>query len=271
MESVANSPNRYIGLFRPTKPTTKLIQNITQSHEIKFGDALEEIFTTYFEVLGYQNLTKRIVLENNEIYHIDQLFLQNNIIYMIEQKVRDDHDSTKKRGQFQNFENKFFEVSKRYPSNQIMPIMWFVDKSLVKNKNYYLTEMQRMDKHYQCNASLCYGEQLFDNQIIAGINIQIWNELLVHLKLWKDELPEMPEINFDNNFEEVIDEIKEIKPSVIRRLFENENIKNQILPILFPNGETLSGLKEQYRLKNLPIFDSLIKLIDNFLCNYLTK
>ena len=36
---IAKNPNRYIGLYRPSKPYTKIIQNITQSHEIKFGDA----------------------------------------------------------------------------------------------------------------------------------------------------------------------------------------------------------------------------------------
>lgn len=41
LDKIVKNPDRYIGLFRPTKPKTKLIQNITQSHEIKFGDALE--------------------------------------------------------------------------------------------------------------------------------------------------------------------------------------------------------------------------------------
>ena len=44
LSKIVSSPDRYVGIFRPTKPKTKLIQNITQSHEIKFGDALENIF-----------------------------------------------------------------------------------------------------------------------------------------------------------------------------------------------------------------------------------
>ena len=49
LDKIAKNPDRYIGIFRPTKPRTKIIQNITQSHEIKFGDALENIFEEYFE------------------------------------------------------------------------------------------------------------------------------------------------------------------------------------------------------------------------------
>lgn len=59
-KKIVNSPDRYVGLFRPTKPKTKLIQNITQSHEIKFGDALENIFEEYFKALGFEMLDTRL-------------------------------------------------------------------------------------------------------------------------------------------------------------------------------------------------------------------
>ena len=32
------------------------------------------------------------------VFYFDQLFIDNDTIYMIEQKMRDDHDSAKKRG-----------------------------------------------------------------------------------------------------------------------------------------------------------------------------
>ena len=127
LRKIAENPERYIGIFRPTKPKTKLIQNITQSHEIRFGDALEFIFERYFEASGFQLHTKRFrTLDDTEL-SIDQLFSNGNVLYMIEQKVRDDHDSTKKVGQFDNFENKYFALSQRYPNYEIRPFMWFID------------------------------------------------------------------------------------------------------------------------------------------------
>ena len=35
LRKVANYPERYTGLFRPTKPKAKIIQNLLQSHEIR--------------------------------------------------------------------------------------------------------------------------------------------------------------------------------------------------------------------------------------------
>ncbi|MDO5760742.1 MAG: restriction endonuclease, partial [Bacteroidota bacterium] len=105
IRKIAENPERYVGLFRPTKAKTKLIQNITQSHEIRFGDALEFIFEKYFESTGFELRNKRILFNEKEL-NIDLLFSKENSLYMIEQKVRDDHDSTKKVGQFNNFENK---------------------------------------------------------------------------------------------------------------------------------------------------------------------
>ena len=57
---------------------------------------------------------------------------------MIEQKMRDDHDSTKKRGQFENFLKKVSYLKEKFPNKEIEAGMWFVDNSLVKNKKYYL-------------------------------------------------------------------------------------------------------------------------------------
>lgn len=134
LTKIAENPDRYIGLFRPTKPKTKLIQNITQSHEIKYGDALECIFERYFEALGFQTLPKRFTNQQGKTYDIDQLFTNGNTIFMIEQKVRDNHDSTKKVGQFSNFESKYFELTQIYPNRTIVPIMWFIDDSLKESK-----------------------------------------------------------------------------------------------------------------------------------------
>jgi hypothetical protein len=58
LKSLANNPERFIGLFRPTKPRAKLLQYLLQSHEIRMGDALEEILEEIFKKLGYKTLNK---------------------------------------------------------------------------------------------------------------------------------------------------------------------------------------------------------------------
>lgn len=73
--NVIQNPKRYIGIFRITNAKTKLIQNVTQSCEIKFGDFMEEILTEYIRGMGYSILDKNIgVDESNNRLSADQIF-----------------------------------------------------------------------------------------------------------------------------------------------------------------------------------------------------
>ncbi|MDR0820076.1 MAG: hypothetical protein LBN19_00865 [Endomicrobium sp.] len=84
-----------MGLFRPTKPKAKILQNLLQSQEIKFGDAFEKLIELYLTENGFTILPKKISGEKiNESLIIDQYFKIKEKIYFIEQKIRDDHDST---------------------------------------------------------------------------------------------------------------------------------------------------------------------------------
>jgi hypothetical protein len=60
VETVVKYPARYSGLFRLSNAKSKLVQNVTQSREIKLGDFLEDIVTVYFSKLGYTNLEKNL-------------------------------------------------------------------------------------------------------------------------------------------------------------------------------------------------------------------
>lgn len=270
LSKIVNSPDRYVGIFRPTKPKTKLIQNITQSHEIRFGDALESIFEDYFKALGFEMLPKRLSAKetkDNKEYNIDQLFRKEHVIYLIEQKIRDDHDSTKKVGQFSNFEAKYFEVKNKYEEDNVIPIMWFIDASLRKNKNYYSDQMDKMAKFYGCEPKLYYGIEMFDTSE-NGIDVfptEMWNEIIEYLTKWKTTLPDMPEINFDANSIKVFEELKDLSPSIYRKLFENEDIKEQILPILFTKGTVLRKLKEYFSSKNDIAYKSIAKEIEVYI------
>ena len=174
LKKVINNPSRYCGLFRLSNAKTKLIQNVTQSREIIFGDIMEELTTQYLDRLGYQNYDKHLgVDENGDALNADQFFTDGNTLYLVEMKIRDDHDSTKKRGQFANFVKKINLIKTLYPSTHLDASMWFVDDGLKKNKRYYTNEMARSSIS-NCSLHLYYGDSFFN--VLNG-GAEAWSEL----------------------------------------------------------------------------------------------
>ena len=84
LTKIANSPSRYIGLFRPTKPKAKLLQNLLQSHEIRFGDAFEIIIEEYLRgmevscgVLGNEVLPVIEIVPKNEFFDYESKYTES--------------------------------------------------------------------------------------------------------------------------------------------------------------------------------------------------
>lgn len=243
INKVSSNPDRYIGIFRPTSPELKLIQNITQAHEISFGDFIENIITNY---LGkyYTNLPKRAIYKNEAIL-FDQLFECDDRVFMIEQKMRDDHDSTKKRGQFENFLKKVSYLKETYPNKKIEAGMWFVDCSLVKNKKYYLKKMNE-NQNSGVKLNLFYGKE-FTNYLEKEA---IWNEMTEYLIKWKMSKDNKIELNFEKDWKETKKELLDnVSKNSWKKIIRNEKVVKEILPILFPAGkykEILDELKIKY-------------------------
>lgn len=258
LEKIANNPSRYIGLFRPTKPKAKILQNLLQSHEIRFGDAFEHVIEEYLKLNDCQILQKRFTLQNGDVLDIDQCFRKDNKVYFIEQKIRDDHDSTKKRGQIQNFEKKLDLMLSKYKENELVGIFYFIDPDLVKNKNFYTDELIKMTNDYNVETQIFYGKYLFDH---LGYS-DIWNEILEYLECWRNDIPDLPEINFDLDSKSTFEEIKDLKPHVFRKLLENENIFNEIVLTLFPKRTTLKLLRNYFSSKNETIYKTLTSYLE---------
>lgn len=250
---ISHYPNRYIGLFRPTKPKAKILQNLLQSHEIRFGDAFEIAIEKYLIINGCKILPKNFATDSGDILNIDQCFLKGNKVYFIEQKVRDDHDSTKKRGQIENFEKKLNLLINQYSEEKLVGIFYFIDPDFVKNKKFYELELKKMTKDYNVETEIFYGKSLFDFLECPDI----WDEILKYLEIWKKEIPDLPEINFDLDAIHTFEEIKDIEPYVFRKLFTNEEIFNYIILTLFPEKKTLKLLYKYFSIKPETIYKTL--------------
>ncbi|MCD6097341.1 restriction endonuclease [bacterium] len=264
LKKLAERPERFIGLFRPTKPGAKILQHLLQSHEIRFGDAIEELITEIIADLGYRNLPKTIRDSNDEILSLDQYFTNDSRYYFIEQKVRDDHDSTKKRGQINNFKKKL-EVLHNLHRNNLVGIMYFIDPDLTKNKNFYVEKLGDFSEFYGVELRLFYGKELFE----YFDKPQVWDNIIQWLTRWKNELPDLPEINFDEDPEESFEEIRELEIRHWRKILENDTLwSEEIMQVLFRTGETLRLVSNYFREQHSTPYRSLEKLLREKLSKY---
>ena len=239
--TVVKNPNRYTGIFRLSNAKTKLIQNVTQSREIKFGDFMEEIVTEYIACMGYTNLDKSIGTDTEgNALSADQVFRKGNTVYLIEQKIRDDHDSTKKRGQYENFKKKYTLLHHKYPDCQINATMWFIDDSLVKNKNFYLGEAAASATP-GVSKNIFYGGDLFS--VLFGRK-DVWNEICAYLLKNKqersDEILHIPDFDTSDEILAALKKLKRYEPTLYRKLISNASAYVQLRNELFPTGHNLS-------------------------------
>ncbi len=241
LETVIDNPTRYSGLFRLSNANIKLIQNITQSVEIKFGDIIEELTSNYILKMGYEILSKDIGKdENNDVLNVDQFFTDGVSLYIVEMKIRDDHDSTKKRGQFLNFLKKINLIRNKYPTKNIKSIMWFVDDSFSKNKNYYQEQIKRLNIR-NCEIFLYYGDQFFK---ILRNGHQSWNEMIELLTKYRENNTNSDIVipNFGSS-EEIYNALLKLDLKHWKKL-NSDSAKYVILrKELFSNGENLSRAK----------------------------
>lgn len=244
--TIIEQPERYCGLFRLSNARNKLIQNITQSREIKFGDFIEELATEYIARLGYINFDKDLGQdENGDELNVDQFFTDGTILYLVEMKVRDDHDSTKKRGQYQNFHKKIDLIRKKYPDKHIDASMWFMDSSLHKNKNYYFQQMKD-EKLDNVTLHLYYGSQFFES---LKNGKQAWDEFISILIKYRQEHAndDITIPNFGTS-EEIYKALLRLPENLWKKLMSDKEIYCLLRKELFSTGNNLEKAK-LYRKK----------------------
>lgn len=147
--------------------------------------------------------------------------------------------------------------SDEFHGENIQGYFYFIDEGLNKNQNYYKEELQKLSVDYGVPLSLCYGKGLFENLNI----LQVWDEVLTHLVRWREILPDLPNLNLDENPLESFKEIKDLVPSVYRKLLDNDGIFNLVL-ILFPEQKVLKMLIEYFKQQNKTIYQQLASKLE---------
>lgn len=124
--------NRIVSPFQCLSLREKIKQNLLTSSNIVFGNKLENLMKDLLISRGaVYSLPRRL-----EGYDYDQLCFYQDKIILIEQKIRDDHDSSKKRGQLDNYLDKRTLIMDLYPNHKLISFMWFIDPSFKKIKSF---------------------------------------------------------------------------------------------------------------------------------------
>ncbi len=239
LEKLASEPHRFIGLFRPSKPRTKVMQYLLQSREIRFGDAMEEAIQQILSDLGFTQLDRTVQGEKGHL-SLDLHFEDDQRAYFVEQKVRDDHDSSKKVGQVGNFAQKLDLLANLHEGN-LVGVMYFIDPGMSKNQAYYRTRLNEFGEKTGVELHLFYGSELLE---FLG-HPEVWERMTGWLARWQGELSDFPEVNFDLNPEQSFEEIKNLAPRHLTSLLTNTELwESGVMRVLFPEGKTLLLLQQ---------------------------
>jgi hypothetical protein len=249
--NILENPNRFVGVFRSTGPRLKILQNLLQSRETRYGDALEEVIKYLLRDIGFVYLDPVLPAQTDQDKEMncDHYFKSQdgNIYYLIEQKVRDDHDSTKKRGQLDNFKRKLSYLKQRHPNN-LVGIMYFIDPTLQKNQGFYKPELTKIASELNVETHLFYNGAFFE--YFEG-HQKTWETLIKSLKIWRDTIPQNIELDFDKAAQTTFDEVITIKPNDWKKLFELEVLwESEVIQTLFPSGAVFRLLVDYF--KSLP-------------------
>jgi hypothetical protein len=200
LNALCREPRRFTGVFRPLHSRRKLLLYLLQSKEICFGDAIEAVFESILTVSGYTGLEKqlRFTDETGKQKELEcDLFLRSGTseaLVFIEQKMRDDHDSSKKRGQWNNFEQKIRVIREQYRNVPLYAVMHFVDPSFDKNMSFYKEKAEAInDPANKITVKLLYGGELFqylgEEKNLGPVVIE-WSDIERWLHQWRESLPE---------------------------------------------------------------------------------
>jgi len=239
LRALAKSPFRFVGPFRIAKPRAKVSGFLTQRQEIQLGSAIEQVYEVLLEERGFEQLAVELTDSNGNALRADQVARSpEGHIILIEQKLRDDHDSTKREGQIQNFRKKVASLRQQHPRDRILGFFHFEEEEPKKNKNYYKTNLSQIENEMKnTKMHLTYDGELFRTLEIPDA----WDELMDHLKRWKqtregnglrdfDEAPEQSLAKITNALERGSN--NGLTPGMLRKVFENEAL-DEILRDIF--------------------------------------
>jgi hypothetical protein len=244
VQAVASNPDRFVGVFRSTTPRLKLLQNILQSREVRFGDALEEVIRKLIADMGFVHLPNEIRSGEKQKLACDQYFCSSDQTqyFVVEQKVRDDHDSSKRDGQITNFRKKL-EYLRAQHGTALTGILYFIDPALNKNRKFYEERLAQLRQMLGVRLMLQYGSEFF--AYMQG-HTCTWSLLFSTLESWRRGVPEDINLNLDSEPEKTLDRLQNVSVNTWKKLAAHDGLwESGVIQVIFPIGATLRMLVDR--------------------------
>jgi hypothetical protein len=244
LSQMVKRPERFPVCFYSAHPADVLRFHLLVRQERLWRKALKEIIAALLEHYGYHRLDNRINVSGKTM-KCDHYVLSPNgsFAVLIEQRVKDDHDSSKARRQWrENFAPKVCALYQKHDKN-LIAVTYFIDPTFRKNFDIYSQEAERLkSKLNLLTIHIWYGQELFENLPFA--NPKDWDAIIEWLHEWRKRLPKLPEVNWET--EEAITELQDIarrNPSLWEKLAMQEQLWAEgYLDVLFPTRKGLFAI-----------------------------
>jgi hypothetical protein len=273
---ICNTPNRYIPIFRSSKNLAKLVQSTESFYDFDFKGAYNEIFSSFLVSEGFKELNRNLYSSEGELLKVDQLLQfpdDERRFLLVDIQVRDDQ-SIRKNQFAEQFYSQIAALRKQYnKKEQIVAIQYFIDPNFRENYKFFVDQQAKISI-LGVEARVFYGQELFNYLQIPTV----FGQIREYFQRWQTEVLDMPSLDFDllaqNSAIEIekrmIAEKDALKVETFIALLDTDSAVDEILPVLFPTGETLRILIELPVFRSLKNSDILREKIENFLSSRLS-
>lgn len=259
IDKMITKPKLLTGFKKINTFSLRMYASFGQANNIKYGTVLENYFNKYLEEMGWKMLERDYTLTDEEKQryqndsnrvNVDLVAKHEDTIIFIEQKILDNHDSTKKTGQLRNFQEKATVIQRTYPSYDIYGFEWFIDDTQVKNGSNWQTHNEEFEiehPEYKNKLFVVYGTGLEDklSEITDIDHSGMLTSFDTFMKNWHlSHGKDLPELEFDKYPMDVVERLKLYSYKKVYDMLTNEELREQIHPIIFPNNQVYRAYLE---------------------------
>lgn len=225
-----------------------------QQEQIAFGRDTEAALSSVFSAIpNVEILETKVVYEKYDRKKsaiIDHVLDIGKTILVLEQKLKDNHDSTKNTGQFDDLIEKMEGIKREHPDKTVIPVMYFLTDIQKGAKKKFTTMLSAY------GGRVCYGKELFDIFFNEYSN-DAWASLSEKIYALQRKTPEM----LDYDTDEIIDEFTQMINSNVRvrnrvkKIISDPIMLKDVFPVISKKGRFIKEMNVAVNYGQLSLFE----------------